>query len=734
MCGIAGVARIDGGGLGPEASGLLAAIADELAHRGPDDRELVVDGPVGLAFTRLSLVDPATGGQPLVSDDGHLVLIANGEVYNHRELAAGLPGVRLRGGSDCEVLLHLYRQHGLQFLDQVRGMFGLILWDRQRGHLVLARDRFGIKPLYYHRNPERIILASEIKALFRDPATPRQLDWERTLTTPLLPAAPYLSAKPLTTWFEDVKSVAAGTIQRIDLRDGSTEVHQYWTFPGESAEVPATTDEFVTAYRELLYESVRECATADAELGLFLSGGIDSAAVAALAAQQHPGLHTFSVLSASTYRNEDAENAHHIAAKLGLPNHQVLFDDCRVPEPDEWKRLVWLLETPLCGPEVYYKHELHRYAKQARPELRGMLLGAASDEFNGGYSEDVSGGGGWSGFLNNLQGMARADALASRPDLSAWWLSDGPALVTDEVVRRFAGRTLTDPYPAYLAWEYSKLQQYNVWHEDRTAAGSGIEARVPFLDHRLVELVAAVPAGLRRDLLWNKRILREAVRGLLPDRSVERPKVPFFYGDGVKHTYRVFARMLEGDGGALIEEALAAPGAAEFLDGAALRGVLAGMTAQPDSPQLEIALRAVNVGLLAGMAAAPPAPISTRPVLSILRSVEVSGWETQRPQLESLVGLRPAMPGTLVPRLTDNVMLLAATDGDWFVSIDGSLEFTLEAQDTRMLPLLRAIDGTRSIADLTEQLGRTSDDMYADMLELLESNVITMQAAADPLP
>ncbi|MYQ90815.1 hypothetical protein GTY20_05400 [Streptomyces sp. SID4946] len=173
MCGIAGIARLGSRTLGAGTDAVLDRLADILDHRGPDEREILRDDAVGLVFTRLALVNPEDGSQPLVSDDGSLVLVANGEVYNHRELAAALPGgARMRTGSDCEVLLHLYRHHGLDFLRDVRGMFALILWDRDRNQLVLARDRFGIKPLYYHRDDARIVLSSEIKGLFADPATP----------------------------------------------------------------------------------------------------------------------------------------------------------------------------------------------------------------------------------------------------------------------------------------------------------------------------------------------------------------------------------------------------------------------------------------------------------------------------------------------------------------------------------------------------------------------------------
>jgi asparagine synthase (glutamine-hydrolysing) len=728
MCGIACVARIDGGELDGGADALLNRFGDVLAHRGPDERDLLRDGPVGMAFTRLSLTDPESGSQPLVIDDGSLVLIANGEVYNHSELAATLPaGTRLRTGSDCEVLLYLYREHGLRFLDKVRGMFGLILWDRRAGRLLLARDRFGIKPLYYHRDATRIVLASEIKALFADRATPRRFDWERALTTPSLAAAAYLTDAPAVTWFEGVSAVPAGTILQIDLRDGRTREHVYWRFPGEPQDVPDTVNGFADAYRELLLDSIRECATADAELGLFLSGGIDSAAVAATVADRSD-LHTFTVLSPSTYRSEDAEYGHRVAAKFGLPNHQVVFDAHHVPEPAEWRRLLWLLETPLCGPEIYYKYELHRYAKAARPELRGMLLGAAADEFNGGYSVDVAGGGDWTDFDAHLRSMARAGQLRARPDLAQWWTAGNDGLFSDEVVRRFADARMDDPYAQYIHWQYHKIQQYNVWHEDRTAAGSGIEARVPFLDHRLVELVAAVPAHLRPQLLWDKEILRRGMRGYLPDEVVARPKQPFFYGPGVGHTYRMLAQMLERHSGALIEEAMATPGAKAFIRADGLRNRLRRLGSDPANPQVEMALRVVNLGLLAGMVADVPPPTKDTPASPVRLSLPVSDWEAQRVEIEHVVGLRPDIDVTAVPRLADDALLLMrpSDTGTWFLAIDGTIEYVLDDDAPAYRDFLLRVDGTTSLAAILDNMGSTLDAMYQIVTDLVERRVLAL--------
>ncbi|MDC2961102.1 asparagine synthase (glutamine-hydrolyzing) [Streptomyces gilvifuscus] len=717
MCGIACVARLDGRELGPETDSVLHEMAEILDHRGPDDRELMRDGPVGMAFTRLSLVDPAGGGQPLVSDDGSLVLIANGEVYNHRELAAGLPGgVRMRTGSDCEVLLHLYRQHGMDFLRDVRGMFGVILWDRANGQLILARDRFGVKPLYYQRDGRRIVLSSEIKGLFADPDTPRGFDWARSLSVAMLPASPRFAAPEMCTWFEGVESVPAATVLRIDLRDGRTTEHRYWEIPAERDE-DADAETLIGRYGELLEASVAECATADTELGLFLSGGIDSGAVLALAAGRLDTLHTFTALTGGTHDNGDAENAQWLAREFGVSNHQVLFPRDHAPAPEEWLRLLWLTETPLCGPEAYYKHELHRFARRERPELRGMLLGAASDEFNGGYSRDVLGEGDWQSFLDGLAYLDRETRLERDPALARWW-TGGESLIALSALDAGGERRGEDVYRAYVESEYRKVQQYNVWHEDRTAAGSGIEARVPFLDHRLVELVATVPDRLRPRLLWDKRILRDAMASRMPQRIAERPKGPFFYGTGTRHAYRMLVRLLRADDDHLVERALSAPGADVFLDADAVRRRLDALgDGDTDSPEVEILLRVVNMGLLADMAAKPPRleDLPSGPALSSLAGAVTDATELFAPDADF------DTDGVL--RLSDDADLLTDEAGTWFLLREGQIEYVFEG-DSPILRLLRGLRGASSLGDALRTAEVELHEVRAELDELLGQRLL----------
>jgi asparagine synthase (glutamine-hydrolysing) len=729
MCGLACVASVGGNPLPAEANEILTRMARMLAHRGPDETEFLRPGPVGMAFTRLSLVDPAGGGQPLHSDDGAVVLIANGEVYNHRELAASLrPGTRMRTRSDCEVLVHLYQQQGLRFLDRVAGMFALILWDRKASRLILARDRFGIKPLYRHRDRDRIVVSSEIKALFADPATPRQLDWPAALAHPLFTAAPVITDTPPATWFRGVELVPAGTILEIDLLSGAERTHRYWRFPGTPRDIPASDEELIDEYRGLLAAAVRDTATADAEVGLFLSGGVDSAAVAAFAAPVRR-LHTFTVLSASTLHNGDAESGHRVAERLGHENHQVLFEAERVPGGAEWKRLLWLLETPECGPEQFYKHELHRYARQVRPELKGMLLGAASDEFHGGYSTEYAPGRHWVAFTDTLREMLDRGRLWHSQAPHLWQERFGVPVLRYDNLAAPAERAGPDPYEAYLAWEYNKIQHYNCWHEDRTAAGSGIEARVPFLDHRLVELVASIPPERRQRLLWDKRIVREAVRDLLPADLVARAKVPFYYGEGTRYTHRTFARMLAQDGGALVEEALAAPGGKDFLDPAGARAALRTVTANPDSEQAVLLLRLVNLGLLDQMLRDLPPPLVDQPAAALPRSVLVADWSRERGAIEGLVLDRPALRGDLVPRLLPGVELLrpVADPELTYVAVDGAIEYVLSEENAAWRGFVERVDGVRSLGELAASLGCGLDALAADLYEALDCAVLLLE-------
>ena len=389
MCGLAGILKKNGE-ISPEIEPILRTMGNQIAYRGPDDEQIFINDSFGGVFRRLSIVDVAGGRQPLFNEDGSLMLMVNGEIYNHHDLKSRLKEPhQFRTQSDCEIILHLYEEKGEDFLSDLNGMFALVLWDKKKQRLILARDRLGIKPLYYTESNQRLLFGSEIKALLAYPDCPREFDWVEALSHQHQRMSPDNS---LPSFFKDINYLPAGSLLIADVPANNITVKRYWHLTPLSDEEYAldtrTEQEMIAGYGELLADSVKLRLMADVEVGLFLSGGIDSVSVAALASP-HQKLHTFSVLSQSTFQNGDAR-AGHIAAKyLGMPNHQLLYSWHDNPfTPEHWKALLWLCETPLCNAEHLYKYHLHRYAKNLRPALKVILLGQGSDEFNGGYSVD----------------------------------------------------------------------------------------------------------------------------------------------------------------------------------------------------------------------------------------------------------------------------------------------------------------------------------------------------------
>jgi asparagine synthase (glutamine-hydrolysing) len=597
MCGLVAWARIgtDVAGVKP---GVIEAMLRRVSHRGPDQEEILQDRHVALGFSRLSLVAPDAASQPLISADGRYTLVANGEVYNYRELQRTTPGGdACRTGSDCEILLYLYAAHGPDFLTHIHGMISTIIWDRVANKLILSRDSSGVKPLFFHVSADRVAVGSEIKALFADDATPRTVDWEGSLATTSLHGTPLLTLDRAQTWFTDVQMVQAGTTVEIDLTSGDITTHQYWHPRLVAPDTTSTPAEFIERYRDVLTRSVRENREADAEVGLLLSGGIDSVSVAALT---EPGMATFTVLSGSTAANGDAEFAHHAALKLGHHNHQILVPDTHTPSLEEWLRFLCLMETPLATMEAYLKYLAYVGAKTVNPSLRGMMIGTGADEFAGGYAQELAQGGGWDAFTGALESLVRATARSAGLGAFHWTDRDDILdLVSSDAV---TPASMTDAYAAFVDRKFLDVEQYNTWVEDRAASGSSVEGRVPFLDRDLVELAVSVPPQLRRELLWDKAMLREATRGVVPERLRTREKQPFFHGVHENHAFDVALRMLKTNDYEMVRTACAGDHPLPFTVDSAVQ-FIARVEKRPSHSAIEYLLRLVNLALLDQLAA-----------------------------------------------------------------------------------------------------------------------------------
>ncbi|WP_030485674.1 asparagine synthase (glutamine-hydrolyzing) [Nocardioides aequoreus] len=525
MCGFAGWV---GPGTSAEADlTRLHQMGAVLAARGPDDETVTVDRSLHLVFRRLAVNDIEGGAQPFRTPDGRFTVAVNGEIYNHRDLARQLPpSVQLASGSDCEVVLHLFQQHGTATFSRLNGMFAIAVWDAHERVLVLARDRLGIKPLYTAPNGTGLSFASELRALLVDlrVAPERNLDWPAFRDLPTH-EYPYQrpSSQVVSTGVAGVSFVEPGTF--VVCRPGrAPSTTRYWEPPAADATGrPATS--YVEEYGELLADSVRLQLMSDVPIGVALSGGVDSATVAAMAVGAGAELEAFTLVEPAVDAAGDPGAAREVARHLGLPLHQVAVDAATIEESlglglPALEELVSMMDFPVVDPEIIFKRQLHRYVATQRPHTKVVLIGQGADEFAGGYSSLLPPS--WAEFARREEvALRRARARdAGVPDVLA-------PLVSDSYVDAVA----PGPPPGRAAWQTARLGDlvaHSLWHEDRTAAASGRENRVPYLDHRLVELLCTIPASLHADLLSDKRILRWTAARLLPLAIAERPKTPLY--------------------------------------------------------------------------------------------------------------------------------------------------------------------------------------------------------------
>ena len=561
MCGINGMA-LTTGHVEPRA---LEAMRDVLRHRGPDGAGLYVNDNVGLGHRRLSIVDLASGHQPMRNEDGSIVIVYNGEIYNHADFRPELEarGHVYRSHCDTETIVHLYEEHGHDVVDHLRGMFAFAIWDERRRELFLARDRFGVKPLYYHHAPDgSLFFASEIKALVATAGVPRQMNLA-VLPDFLANHAPSGEA----TMFAGIRRLPAG--HTLLWREGRIAIRRYWTLPlTESEAMPPRRDaEYVEEWHALFREAVKLRLMADVPLGMFLSGGIDSSAIAAvMQTLTSSPTKTFSVAFAEREANE-LSYARLVAERFGTDHHEIVVspDDFFERLPD----LVWHEDEPLAHPSSVALNFVSGLAAQ---HVKVVLSGEGSDEMLGGYDR-------YRKTIYNLKLGERYHALASpgvRDALTG--LLDRaplPARVRDRLRRTFLYRTPTmdelyfdnfavfsrgkqsglltrdvqqqigdpDPYvemrrlladlpPTSLLNRLLYLDTHTYLQEllmkqDQMSMAASIESRVPFLDHKLCEFSARMPDRMKIRGLTTKRVLRDSFKNILPPAILSRSKMGF---------------------------------------------------------------------------------------------------------------------------------------------------------------------------------------------------------------
>ncbi len=554
MCGIAGIVEREPSATVREP--LLRRMTELLSHRGPDDAGHFLTGNVGLGHRRLSIIDLSPGGhQPMANADGSIWITYNGECYNYVELGRRLEaqGVQLRSGSDTEVLLKLYELQGERFLEAVDGMFALAIWDGRHRKLLLARDRLGIKPLYYHAGPRRFLFASEMKALLADPELSTDID-----VAALGDYFHLLSIPDPRSILRGVKKLRPG--HYLTVTQGGIEERRYWELP-IAIDAGMPLEEASRQFERRFSDAVRSHMVADVPVGGFLSGGVDSSSiVAAASAVTAQPLQTFSITFPGLAEFDESPFAARVAAHCGARHHEFALAPNLV---EALPRIAWHADEPFAvssGFAVYF------LAKLAREHVKVVLSGDGSDEVFGGYPwrhADYSpmgalyasaAAGRVAALLRStplasvLPGRIRArlDRMRGRDDryvnsLTCYSDEELTELLTPsyatEVVRawrdntvqrcldsvsgaeQLAGKLYTDIKTTLVSEMLTKV--------DRMTMAHGLEARVPFLDHHLVEWAFTVPSRNKLAGGEGKLLVKKAMEKHLPREILYRPKQGF---------------------------------------------------------------------------------------------------------------------------------------------------------------------------------------------------------------
>jgi asparagine synthase (glutamine-hydrolysing) len=544
MCGIVGYVDLNRTGRVEER--LLDGMANALIHRGPDSRGYFVEPNAGLGTRRLRIIDLETGDQPLFNEDRNLVLTCNGEIFNYHELTKELEqkGHTFRTKTDVEVLVHLYEEYGVGFLNKLNAQFALAIYDRRDGTLFLARDQFAICPLFYTVVDGFLIYASEIKAILQHPSVPRAVNLTGLDQVLSLPGA--ISPQTL---FRNIHSLPSG--HYLVVKNGDVSVREYWDldYPLASEATDGKPESYYAdTLRDRLEQSVRYRLQADVPVGFFLSGGLDSSVIAALIKEVSPDVqrHSFSI-SFNDERLCEAKYQRLVSESVGSIHHEIPFNDADIAL--RLKDAVYHSECPL--KETYNTASLALSRETRNTGVTVVLNGEGSDELFAGYVgyrfDKGRNGNGKSQDLETILGdeirekfwgdrdfYYEKDEYPFREVKQALYANDISARLNEfdcanfPVVNkdRLRGRHVLHKR-SYLDFKLRLGHHLIADHGDRMTMANSIEARYPFLDLDLVEFCTRIPPDLKLHGFTEKYILKKAATNLVPREVVEREKFGF---------------------------------------------------------------------------------------------------------------------------------------------------------------------------------------------------------------
>lgn len=558
MCGIVGKLNLDG--IEPVHPQLIKRMKDEIAHRGPDGDGDFFSGPIGLGHRRLSIIGLESGAQPMSNEDHSVWVVYNGEIYNFKKLRSELEarGHIFKSNTDTEVIVHLYEELGAELVKRLRGMFAFALWDERKQFLLLARDRVGIKPLYYVNTGKALVFSSEIKSLLVDPTVERKIDpraIDRFLTYYYLPGKETL--------FEGIRKLDPGHF--ITVHNGRVTKRQYWDLHFEISPRWTRFEDAVEELKMLLRDTVRDHMISDVPIGVLLSGGVDSTGVLRYAVEQtKKRISTFTV---GFSREEFADERPY--ARLAAEHYGTLHHELTITAKefcDFLPQYVWHMEEPVCEPPAVALYYVSRLARESAVKV--LLSGEGGDEAFGGYSKYrnllaleglKSAFGPARGMLRFMlerlgsiggRGFQKYARLVDRP-MSQYYLSCTATpdtlfnllkhgLYTRDFSEAFVGRSdeptgqlfqQSDGLPLLHQLLYVDTKTWLpddlLIKADKMTMATSVELRVPLLDHKVLEFSASLPPHFKVHRWSTKRILKAALKDSVPPPILKRKKTGF---------------------------------------------------------------------------------------------------------------------------------------------------------------------------------------------------------------
>lgn len=558
MCGICGKLALDREAQVPPA--LLKSMADTIEHRGPDDEGFYFSGPVGLGFRRLSIIDLNTGHQPISNEDGTVWIVFNGEIYNYQELREFLlsKGHVFRSQTDTEVIVHLYEEFGEGCVEKLRGMFGFAIWDERQQSLLLARDRVGIKPIYYWLSDKALVFGSEIKAILADPEVKAEVEpqlIDRFLSFYYVPGEETL--------LKNVRKLAPGCTMMV--KNGHATIRQYWDLHFAPSEI--SLEQAEKQLIELFDECVRMHMIADVPVGFLLSGGVDSTAMLGFAVgKTDRPLSSFTLGFSDRGIVDERPYAQLAASRYNADHHEMTISSKDFA--DFMPKFSWHMEEPCCEPQAV---ALYYVSRMAKDYVKVLISGEGGDEAFAGYSvyrnmlwlERVKSAlgplkGGLSLGISLLNQVVKSKRMAKYPSLvdlplesyyysrtsgpSAYFNSHGSELYTPEFARQVNKSFSISPATRYLSNGAGGSSPVNrmlyvdtktslpddlLLKADKMTMANSIELRVPLLDHKLLEFAASLPVNFKVHNFTTKYLAKQALEDRLPKEILERKKVGF---------------------------------------------------------------------------------------------------------------------------------------------------------------------------------------------------------------